>query len=93
MFPQWMTNLLRYYDLWGLRTELKVSPRYRKFVLFIITLHMFLVAFITAEIIKFLFKGEDDTLGTVNEIIKYAIAIIVYWSIVIESNFKYKIIQ
>lgn len=88
MYPQWMWNLLKYYNLWGFRTDINPSHRFKKLTLFISLLHLILIINITVAVVHFLLRINEDTLGTINDTVKYIGALVMHWTIVIESNGK-----
>lgn len=89
MFPHWVIKFLRYYELWGFRTEWKTNFRYRLFFThLIIAVHIVSISVVTIVIYGYMRRFDSDILGTLNDIVKYGGALFVYWSSVIESCFK-----
>lgn len=84
MYPQWMLNLLFYFDLWGFCTQFKRSTNQLKFDRLILMLHVFLASTVTSFIWKYLARPDDDKLGTVNDIMKFTNLLLVYWLSIFE---------
>lgn len=90
MYSPWMSRLLLYFDLWGFSTRFNKLTKQLKFSLFFFVLHIILASISSYLIFKYLLRPNDDTLGTLNDLIKFVVMITSYWLSIVELFFKRK---
>lgn len=90
-YPNWMNNLLCYFDLWGLPTDFRMDSNYQKISRLSTILISILGLIVTVLLIIYLKRPTYDPLGTLNDVIKYAGILIVFWSSLFELNTKHSI--
>lgn len=88
MYPRWLNILLCYFDIWGLPTEFRVDLPYRRIIWLASIIHCVLGLIVTILLIIYLQRPVNDPLGTINDVIKHAGTLIVFWSTLIELNTK-----
>lgn len=88
MYPRWLNILLYYFDIWGLSTEFRVNQPYRRIIWFASIIHWVLGLIVTILLIVYLQRPVNDPLGTINDVIKHAGTLIVFWSTLIELKTK-----
>lgn len=90
LYPTWMKTLLLYFDLWGFCTQFKISKRQCVFNRVFLTIHLILVSMATATMVIFLTRPIDDSLGSLNDVLKVNSKIVIYWLSLLELNFKHR---
>lgn len=88
MYPNWMFNLLLYFDLWGFCSQFKRYPNQTKYFRLILALHTLLATVATVFISQYLAKSSKDKLGTINDILKFSFLLLVYWLSIFELYLK-----
>lgn len=84
MYPNWMLNLLFYFDLWGFCTQFKRSSNQPKFDRLIFIFHIIFASIATSFISKYLNRPNNDTLGNINDVLKFTDLLLVYWLSIFE---------
>lgn len=85
MYSLWLVNLTFFFDLWGLCTEFKDSPRQLSFDRIIFVLHILLAIVFTVLTFVFLKRPVQDYLGIFNDSVKLNSMLLVYWLSILES--------
>lgn len=93
MYPTWLRKLLFYFDLWGFCTQFKPHPKQQKIDFFILFVHIVLALISTILIFTYLTRPIDDTLGTLNDTLKFTVLLVSYWLSIFELYFNKKILQ
>lgn len=90
MYPSWMRNLLLYFDLWGFCSQFKRSPYQQKIDLLILVFHVISGTVTSYSISLYLQRGSADTLGNLNDILKFSVLMLGFWFSIFELYFKQK---
>lgn len=90
MYPTWLERLMFYFDLCGLCTQFKSSPRQFNFDSLVLILHMILATVFTVFTFLFLKRPIQDSLGIFNDAIKLYALLLVYWLSIFDSYSKRK---
>lgn len=93
MYPTWLGNLLFYFDIWGLCTQFKRCPNQQKIDSIILVLHVVLASTSSIFILKYITRPVDDTLGTLNDALKFSVLLTSYWLTIFELYFNRKVLQ
>lgn len=91
MYPKWMKILLCYFDIFGVVTEFRVDPSYRKIIRLASTIQIGLGVIVTILLIIYLQRPIHDPPGTLNDVIKHGGTLIVFWLTLFEFNTKHQI--
>lgn len=90
MYPTWMKKVLLYFDLWGFSTQFEISKQQSVFNRVFLPLHLILVSMATTVIVIFLNRPTDDSLGSLNDILKLNSKLLIYWLSLLELNSKHR---
>lgn len=90
MYPRWMQNLLLYFDFCGFCTQFRQGPNQQKIDFSILIVHVILATITTFFISLYLRRPVADTLGNLNDTLKFFVLVLGYWLSIFELYFKQK---
>lgn len=88
MHPKWMRNLFLYFSLLGFFPQFKRHPNQEKIDMLIFAIHLIGISIATFFIWMYLTRPVDDTLGTVNDVLKFTVLVGSYFLSIFELYAK-----